>query len=79
MATAFPAQNSGDLAPRAPADDLHWAFSEDANGRWRWGVTARSGQVVVRSAVRFDSRAECVADATRYGYAEDAWRAARRA
>ncbi|HEX2831272.1 MAG TPA: hypothetical protein VHP37_33405 [Burkholderiales bacterium] len=56
-----------------PADDLNWAFSEDANGRWRWGVTARNGHVIVHSAIRFDSRAECIADARRYGYAEGAW------
>jgi hypothetical protein len=73
MASAIQSHESGDRAAPPATDDLHWAFSEDVNGRWLWRVTARSGHVIVRSAIRFDSRAECVADATRYGYAADGW------
>ena len=77
MTSALQSHGRGALSGSPVADDLHWAFSEDANGRWRWSVTARSGRVIVRSAILFESRAECVVDATRYGYAEGAWDAAR--
>ena len=75
MAAATQSHHGGE---HAPPDDLHWAFSEETNGRWRWRVTARSGRVIVCSAIRFESKAECIADARRYGYAEDAWRPVER-
>jgi len=47
-----------------------WEFSRDRRG-WYWFCL--DGDSVTESAQLFHSRAECIADAMRHGYADARW------
>ncbi|MGZ5150395.1 MAG: hypothetical protein ACXWI6_10145 [Burkholderiales bacterium] len=47
-----------------------WQFSRDGTG-WYWFCLDR--ELVMESSEVFQSRAECIADAMRHGYADAGW------
>lgn len=60
------------MAATTSAADLQsaqrWYFYRDSSGVWRWDAVADNGELVNRSALAFESRPACVADAKVNGY-----------
>lgn len=45
-----------------------WEFYQDKKGEWRWRCIASNGRIVGASSEGYSSRANCVANAQRFGY-----------
>jgi uncharacterized protein YegP (UPF0339 family) len=48
-----------------------WDIYQDARKEWRWTCTAPNGKIVGSSTEGYKNRADCEANARRFGYPGD--------